>query len=93
MIEALPEHMKPIVRFALATGFRADEILGLEWSRVDLVRKVAWLDHGTTKSGEGRGIPLTADAVAALESTLSQHLRWCFTFADQRIRKSTTAWD
>ena len=67
--------------------------IGLEWSRVDLVRKVAWLDHGTTKSGEGRGIPLNADAMAALESTLGQHPRWCFTFAGQRIRKSTTAWD
>src|SRR5882757_6201917 len=62
LIEALPEHMKPIVEFALATGCRAGEILGLEWSRVDLTRKVAWLDHGTTKSGDGRGIPLNADA-------------------------------
>jgi len=54
--------MKPIVAFALSTGCRAGEILGLEWSRVDLTRKVAWLDHGTTKSGDGRGIPLNADA-------------------------------
>ncbi|MGH8251712.1 MAG: tyrosine-type recombinase/integrase [Steroidobacteraceae bacterium] len=54
LIDALPEHMKPIVKFALATGCRAGEMLGLEWSRVNLVRKVAWLDHGTTKSGEGR---------------------------------------
>jgi integrase len=73
LIEALPEHMKPIVEFALSTGCRAGEILGLEWSRVDLDRKVAWLDHGTTKSGDGRGIPLNADAVAALESTRGQH--------------------
>jgi hypothetical protein len=36
---------------------------------VDLTRKVAWLDHGTTKSGDGRGIPLNADAVAALKTT------------------------
>ena len=28
----------------------------------NLDRKLAWLDHGTTKSGEGRGIPLNADA-------------------------------
>jgi integrase len=28
--------MKPIVEFALSTGCRAGEILGLEWSRVDL---------------------------------------------------------
>jgi integrase len=31
--------------------------------------------------------------MAAPESTLSQHPRWCFTFANQRIRKSSTAWD
>jgi integrase len=93
LITALPAHMKPIVQFALATGCRAGEIHGLEWSRVDLARKVAWLDHGTTKSGEGRGIPLNADAVAALESTRGQHRRWCFTFAGQRIHQSSTAWD
>ena len=92
LIEALPEHMKPIVQFAPATGCRAGEILGLEWSRVDLDRKVAWLDHGTTKSGEGRGIQLNADAVAALESTWGQHPRWCFTFSGKRIRQSSTAW-
>jgi len=92
LIEALPEHMKPIVEFALSTGCRAGEILGLEWSRVDLARKVAWLDHGTTKSGDGRGIPLNADAVAALEATRGQHPRWCFTFAGKRIHQSSTAW-
>ena len=78
---------------ALSTGCRAGEILGLEWSRVDLTRKVAWLDHGTTKSGDGRGIPLNADAVAALEATRGQHPRWCFTFLGKRIQQSSTAWD
>jgi integrase len=84
--------MKPIVEFALASGCRAGEILGLEWSRVDLTRKVAWLDHGTTKSGDGRGIPLNADAVTALEATLGQNPRWCLTFAGKRIQQSSTAW-
>jgi integrase len=93
LIAALPDHMKPIVRFALATGCRAGEIMGLEWTRVDLERQVAWLDHGTTKNGDGRGIPLNADAVAALESTRGQHPRWCFTYAGRRIRQSSSAWD
>ena len=93
LIGQLPPHMQPIVRFALATGCRAGEIHGLEWSRVDLPRKVAWLDHGSTKSGEGRGIPLNADALAALEAVQGQHRRWCFTFAGKRIQKSSTAWD
>jgi integrase len=93
LLDAMPTHMTPIVRFALATGCRAGEILGLEWNRVDLERKIAWLDHGATKSGEGRGIPLNADAIAALQSTRGQHSRWCFTFAGHRIQKSSTAWD
>lgn len=93
LIEAMPAHMKPIVRFALATRCRAGEILGLEWSRVDLTRRVAWLDHGTTKSGEGRGIPLNADAVAALEAVHGQHPRWCFAFRGGRIRWIGSAWD
>jgi integrase len=92
LIETLPEHMKPIVEFALATGCRAGEIHGLEWSRVDLNRKVAWLDHGTTKSGDGRGIPLNEDAMAALEATRGLHPRWCFTFGGKRIQQSSTAW-
>ena len=74
----LPSHMKPIVLFALATGCRAGEIHGLEWSRVNLVRKVAWLGHGTRQSGDGRGIPLNADALAALVSVHGKHPRWCF---------------
>jgi integrase len=93
LLDTMPKHLKPIVRFALATGCRASEIFGLEWNRVDLARKIAWLDHRATKSGEGRGIPLNTDAIAALQSTLDQHSRWCFTFAGKRIRKSTTAWD
>ena len=93
LLDAMPQHMKPIVRFALSTGCRAGEIFGLEWNRVDLARKVAWLDHGATKSGEGRGIPLNSDAIAALQSALGQHPRWCFTFGGKRIQKSSTAWD
>jgi integrase len=93
LIEVLPDPMKPIVEFALATGCRAGEILGLEWSQVDLSRKVARLVHGTTKSGDGRGMQLNADALAALEATRGQHPRWCFTFLAKHIQQSSTAWD
>ena len=93
LIEVLPRHLQPVVRFALATGCREGEILGLEWSRVDLDRGVAWLDHGTTKNGEGRGIPLNADARAALEACLGKDERWVFTYSGRRIFKSSSAWD
>ncbi|MEX0824321.1 MAG: hypothetical protein WD001_01740, partial [Woeseia sp.] len=35
LLEALPAHLAPVVRFALATGCRMREILRLEWDRVD----------------------------------------------------------
>ena len=49
LLAACPPHLAAIVRFALATGCRAREILGLEWNRVDLDRGTAWLNQ--TKNG------------------------------------------
>ena len=43
------------------------EILGLEWSRVDFDRRASWHEAGSTKNGEGRGIPLNRDAAPALK--------------------------
>jgi integrase len=56
----------PFHPIALATGCRMSEILHLERLRVDFDRHVTWLDPGTTKNGEGRGVPLNNDAVLAL---------------------------
>ena len=92
LIEALPEHLRPVVNFALATGCRMREILQLEWSRVDFDRQVSWLDHGSTKSGEGRGIPLNRDALLALRDVQGQHERWCFTYKGNRMEKVGSAW-
>ena len=52
-------------RFSIETGMRAGEVIGLEWSRVDLVRRVAHLPK--TKNGESRDVPLSLVAVSILE--------------------------
>ena len=93
LLEALPEHLDPVVRFALATGCRMGEILKLEWNRVDFSRQVAWLDAGTTKNGDGRGIPLNRDAMLALRAAQGNHARWCFTFKGKRMEAVDSAWD
>ena len=56
LIQACPPHLAALVQFALATGCRAREITGLEWGRVDLARRTAWLNQ--TKNGTPRGVPL-----------------------------------
>ena len=92
LIATCPPHIAAITRFALATGCRASEITGLEWSRVDLQRGTAWLNH--TKNGTPRGVPLNEDAVAVLEAERGKHARYCFTFRGQPIRWGVcnTAW-
>src|SRR5258708_40177389 len=87
-----PPRLAALVRFALATGCRASEITGLEWNRVDLERRTAWLDQ--TKNGTPRGVPLNRDAVAVLESVRENHRRYCFTYRGKPIGWEVTnsAW-
>ena len=67
-------------------------MLRLEWRRVDFNRRVAWLDPGTTKNGEGRGIPLNRDAVLTLRSVQGEHPKWCFTYQGKRMEAIGSAW-
>lgn len=92
LISVSPPHLAALVRFALATGCRAREIAGLEWNRVDLVRRTAWLDR--TKNGTPRGVPLNRDAVAVLKDQLGQHPQFCFVYRGRPIRweLTNTAW-
>jgi integrase len=84
LVSCCPSHLAAIVRFALATGCRASEITGLEWSSVDLERSTAWLNR--TKNGTPRGVPLNRDAVAVLEAEKGKHPDYCFTYRGEPIR-------
>jgi integrase len=52
------------VALAIETGMRRGELLALQWSNVDLERRIAFLP--ITKNGESRGVPLSTRAVATL---------------------------
>ncbi|HJU70462.1 MAG TPA: site-specific integrase [Paucimonas sp.] len=92
LIAVCPPHLAALVRFALATGCRAREITGLEWNRVDLNRRTAWLNH--TKNGTPRGVPLNQDAVNVLIEQVGKHSRHCFTYQGKRIgwELTNSAW-
>ena len=55
-----------IIQFALQTGMRRGELMGLTWADVDLANRKAYLHQ--TKNGEPRQVPLTRQAMAVLES-------------------------
>lgn len=54
-----------IIEFAIQTGMRRGEIMGLTWSDIDLQNRGAYLDK--TKNGESRKVPLTLQAVRILD--------------------------
>ena len=99
----LPEYARPIVTFAYLTGWRvASEILPLQWRQVDFSAGEIRLDPGTTKNGEGRVFPMTADLRALLErqQELRDQLReqghlcpWVFHHLGQPVRTFRWAWE
>jgi integrase len=61
--------LRSIIQFAIQTGMRRGELMGLSWADVDLPNRKVYLHN--TKNGEPRQVPLTQDAVAIL-TTLSK---------------------
>lgn len=58
--------IRPVAEFALATAMRQSEILGLDWSRIDLERRTAYIPD--TKNGTSRTVPLSPAALAILRA-------------------------
>ncbi len=59
-------HLPDFIRLALHTGCRRDELLRLEWERVDFSNGLILLDGRHTKSGKRRSVPINATARQAL---------------------------
>ncbi|MBK1633764.1 recombinase XerD [Thiohalocapsa halophila] len=59
-------HLAPLITLALHTGMRRGELLGLEWSRVDLPSAVIYLEADHTKTARRRTVPLNAVARGAI---------------------------
>lgn len=58
-------YMRPLAELAIETAMRQGELLALQWDRVDLKRRIAFLPE--TKNGEARAVPLSSRAVAILQ--------------------------
>jgi integrase len=57
-------HIWPVIIFAIETGMRRGEILGLHWEHVDLDRRLTYLP--LTKNGSSREVPLSTKAAQVL---------------------------
>lgn len=63
---ALPTHLKPAALFAVQTGLRQENVLGLRWDKVDTGRRMVWIEADETKGDVGIAVPLNDAALAVL---------------------------
>ncbi|MEO5332063.1 MAG: tyrosine-type recombinase/integrase [Magnetococcus sp. YQC-5] len=70
-------HLVDFIILALNTGCRSGEILGLEWTRVDLDNKQFYLEPHHTKTRKRRAIPLNNAAHEALVSRANFRAAHC----------------
>lgn len=107
LIQCMPDVMKPVVMFALATGLRRSNILNLEWTQIDLQRKVAWIHPEDTKGGKAIGVALNETACRVLRMQIGKHQQYVFVHTEawhradgsptEKVRKmrvdDNTAWN
>lgn len=76
----LPDHLKPMAAFALATGLRQANVTRLEWEQIDIARRVAWIHGDQAKGGRPISVPLSEAALAVLAGQEGQHETWVFPY-------------
>lgn len=76
VLKHLPEELCPVITFAYVTGWRiASEVLPLEWRQIDFDAGEVRLDAGTTKNGDGRVFPMTAELRTILKAQSAERDR------------------
>ncbi|KVD23341.1 integrase [Burkholderia ubonensis] len=71
LLSALPAHLADMARFSLETGLRRSNVTGLQWSQVDLARRVAWIHPDQAKAKKAITVPLSDTAIAVLRRQLA----------------------
>ncbi len=93
LINALPEHQRPYVEFALETGLRQANVIRLEWAQVDLARRVCWIFADQAKAGQPIGVPLSVRAAEILAAQQGKHGINVFTYRGHPVAwANTRAW-
>ena len=93
LLMELPLHQRDIVLFALSTGLRQANVIGLTWDHVDLDRQTAWISGDNAKAKEDIHISLSRVAVELLQRQLGKHVTHVFTYAGKPIGQvNTKAW-
>lgn len=93
LIYHLPEHQRATVLFALATGLRQANVVKLEWSQVDMRRRLLWVHADQAKGRRDFSVPLCDAAMDVLRACKGHHPQRVFTYRGKPITwANTLAW-
>ena len=91
LVAAAAKHLKPLIQFAVDTGGRRGELLGLDWRNVDLSsRRVMFTE---TKNGEDRSVRLCERAYQSLLALGPKEQGPVFTWGGNAIKDVKHAFD
>lgn len=93
LLSFLPAHQADMARLALCTGLRQSNVAGLEWSQIDMQRRVAWVHPDQAKARKAIPVPLNDEAVEVIRRQLGKHQIRVFTFKGEPLCTiNTRAW-
>lgn len=93
LLNELPEHLREMALFSLATGLRQSNVLKLEWSKINLELRHAWVDGTQSKNRWPIAVPLNDIAMSVLQRLQGKHPQRVFTYRGKPIKQANTrAW-
>jgi len=93
LINELPEHLKAMARFTLATGLRESNVTGLQWSQLDMQRRCAWVHADQAKGKKAIAVPLNEVALEVIQQQIGKHYTHVFTYEGSPVtRANNHAW-
>jgi integrase len=93
LLDLLPALQRDVVLFALSTGLRHANVVGIRWDQIDRHRRVAWLFADQVKNGEDLHVSLNDTALEILDRRKGKHQEFVFSWRGKQLKNSNTrAW-
>ncbi|MEQ1557858.1 MAG: tyrosine-type recombinase/integrase [Methyloglobulus sp.] len=95
LIGELPPHLSAMARFSLETGLRQSNVMGLQWSQIDLERQnpCAWVHPDQSKNRKGIAVPFSHSAVSVVRSQIGKCQTHVFSYRGNPVTVvNTKAW-
>lgn len=86
LVAALPQPYADMATFAVATGMRQGNVLGLRWDQVDLQLRKAVFPHEVMKNGLPFSCPLNETAITVIRRWAGKHDEFVFTQRGERVK-------